>query len=401
MLKKISIDNFKSFINFTFEPKPLNLLIGPNNAGKTNLCQAMRFISLTSMFPVSDAAIYSSNSLKLSNSYFDKPTVDIKIACDLPYKNKLYSFEYFLSINKEPKPVAETGLKYEIASEILKVTGGHFNSVVLLENKYGASKILNEKAYKTNRTIDEQYVPTHISPDNTLLNKLFEFETSSLANHFKKYLGSWTYYDIETSSLRKSEQQPYQFWLNPDGSNLASVLHNLKTTDEATYRKLLDMVQIIDPKLYVINFFIPPGSERIYMSFTGKDGIAFDVTSVSNGTLRYLSLCYVVLSNAIFSTKMPSPLILFEEPENGVYVGYYKELFTKFDPDGKSGQYIFTTHSPYFIDLFDKYLEGVFNMSNEDGRHSEIKSLDTQKIEKLLSEPDFPLGELHFRGMLR
>ena len=48
MLKTFYVDNFKSHINTTYKPGPVNLLIGMNNSGKTNLCQALRFVGLTS-----------------------------------------------------------------------------------------------------------------------------------------------------------------------------------------------------------------------------------------------------------------------------------------------------------------------------------------------------------------
>ena len=45
MLQEFRVDNFKSLINVVFKPREINLLIGRNNSGKTNLCQALRFVS--------------------------------------------------------------------------------------------------------------------------------------------------------------------------------------------------------------------------------------------------------------------------------------------------------------------------------------------------------------------
>lgn len=44
MLSKIHIENFKSLKNVTLELQPVNLLIGPNNSGKTNLLKALEFL---------------------------------------------------------------------------------------------------------------------------------------------------------------------------------------------------------------------------------------------------------------------------------------------------------------------------------------------------------------------
>ena len=45
MLQEFRVDNFKSLINVAFKPQATNLLLGMNNSGKTNLCQALRFVS--------------------------------------------------------------------------------------------------------------------------------------------------------------------------------------------------------------------------------------------------------------------------------------------------------------------------------------------------------------------
>ncbi|MCS6863278.1 MAG: ATP-binding protein, partial [Abditibacteriales bacterium] len=86
-----------------------------------------------------------------------------------------------------------------------------------------------------------------------------------------------------------------------------------------------------------------------------------------------------------------------EEPGNGIYVGLLKRLFECIDLKGSSGQFIFTSHSPYFIDLFDGCLEGVSVMKGSE-THSRLMKPDVEKLRELLGE--FSLGELHFRGMI-
>jgi predicted ATPase len=116
--------------------------------------------------------------------------------------------------------------------------------------------------------------------------------------------------------------------------------------------------------------------------------------SASDGTLRFMALGYIILNNA----RQDNPsLTIIEEPENGLYVRHLKPLFELIEPTGTGGQYIFTSHSPYFIDLFDTNLENVTLM--EDRRtHSALVKPDPARVGKYLEE--MPLGELHFREML-
>lgn len=44
MLKRVSIQNFKSLKDVTLDLQKVNLLIGPNNSGKTNFLKALELI---------------------------------------------------------------------------------------------------------------------------------------------------------------------------------------------------------------------------------------------------------------------------------------------------------------------------------------------------------------------
>ena len=58
MLKRFRVSNFKNLLNVEFPPVGVNLLIGPNNAGKTNLCKALRFLCASSFLSLDQAALW-------------------------------------------------------------------------------------------------------------------------------------------------------------------------------------------------------------------------------------------------------------------------------------------------------------------------------------------------------
>ena len=88
---------------------------------------------------------------------------------------------------------------------------------------------------------------------------------------------------------------------------------------------------------------------------------------------------------------------MIEEPENGVYVGFLKSLLEMTEELESRPQLVFTSHSPYFIDLFDGRLDSIFLMRRGE-HHSSIVQPDPEKIRNRLEK--FPLGEQHFREML-
>jgi len=174
----------------------------------------------------------------------------------------------------------------------------------------------------------------------------------------------------------------------------------LKNTNERYYRQLVEIAHTLEPKLYAINF-LAPTQDQVYMFVEDDKGQRFSVSYVSNGTLRFLALTYVILSTTIKDQnwKPSPPLIIIEEPENGIYVGHLKDLFELIDPTGAGGQYIFTSHAPYFIDLFDAHLENVVVMKRGE-THSQLVKPDPERLKKYLVQKEFPLGELHFRDMI-
>jgi hypothetical protein len=72
-------------------------------------------------------------------------------------------------------------------------------------------------------------------------------------------------------------------------------------------------------------------------------------------------------------------------------------LLEQIDPSGSGGQFIFTSHNPYFIDLFDNNLDGVHLIKS--GKPSSVLAKpDPNKIRSILDQ--MSLGEMHYREML-
>jgi predicted ATPase len=404
MLRSITIDNFKSLINVTYELGALNLVIGENNSGKTNLYQALRFLSLTSRAPLADAAKEAVADLSnLSNVNFNNPTIDFSCICSLPVEEEVHQFDYSLSIEftrpgfvgSPPLPIPMT---LRVQAETLSVSDSHSRPTVLLENRAGTCKVLDELCLSEGEVEDKCYRQLYLGSDRTALHNLYRTEATKRLSVFKSYLERWLYYDLETLRLRGPEAKPFDSVLNSEGSNLASVLYNLNNTNPRALRQLIEIARTLEPKLDAINF-IAPTQDQVFMFVEDDRGHRFPVSNVSNGTLRFLALAYVFVTTMVQNQnwKPSPPLTIIEEPENGIHVGYFKRLFQLLDPSGADGQYIFTSHSPYFIDLFDAHLENVVVMKRSE-THSQLVKPDPEKLQKYLEE--IPLGELHFRDMI-
>jgi len=232
-----------------------------------------------------------------------------------------------------------------------------------------------------------------------MLSRLYDLETNQRSNLFKRYVASWGYYNLDPSQLRSKQARPMESTLESTGANLSSVLYNLHNAKPRIERDLIDSAKLIEPRLQFLSFQ-GPDPEHVYMFLEdGKDN-KFGVDNTSDGTLRYLAICYLLLTTREkIADTGGNPVIMFEEPENGIYVELLRTLFEKIDPSGGAGQFIFTSHSPYFIDLFDKALDGVFLVKGGEAYSTLIKP-DASKLRERIQAGPFSLGDMHFRGLL-
>ncbi len=391
MIKEFRVENFLSWVELPFQPRDINLVIGLNNSGKTNLCNALLFLSCTShrelqkcldemLLPVQGMANFS----------YKKPTTEFLLTATLPFEGEqiTYKYELALAVLRSSMPDA----KLEVQMERLTATGEGFEDVILLENTPDGVRLLHEGEFE--KRLADPYKMTSAPRDTTMLHRLYDRETNRRANHFKQYLSRWQYYSFSQNALRQLDHTPNTFILNPDGSNLASVIWNLKKSDEGSYRTLLRALQLLEPDLDFINFFGGEAEPMVTMWLTYKNGARIPAWRASAGTLRFLALSYV------FFVRPPEgyqPLLIVEEPENGLYVGILKKLLDMLGSEPSSPQVLFTSHSPYFIDLFDDKLQNIF-VTTRDEYRSLLRPIDTAKAKARLSE--YPLGEQHYREML-
>ena len=398
MLREFRVDNFKSLINVSFEPRSANLLIGRNNSGKTNLCQALRFVSGSSVGKLDEAAdVAAGMQFGMTNFALDKSTIDFTVRAELPRGRERLAFEYELTVSPPRPDFGETTVRLE--REILRVDGSAFNDAVLLENVSGQGRLLHEKnpsRYAPPTADVSTYAATTAPTDATMLQRLSDVEANPTANLFKNYLAGWAYYDLAPAALKTPLREPGDVIVRPNGGNLASVLFGLKSADERQYRKLMEVVRQIEPEFDVINFLGSAKKEK-FMFFEDRDRHTLPAPNASSGTLRFLALAYVLLVQPR-TIPSPSPLYVIEEPENGLHVGILKTLFEMADPPPAGPQLVFTSHAPYFIDLFDDRLDGIFLFDRDKG-HTSITRPDPARVKARLE--DFPLGEQHFRDMLR
>lgn len=391
MLEEFYVDNFLSWVNLTYRLTRANLLVGLNNTGKTNLCKALQFIAGTVRHPIDQCAeLIGVPKLGLTNFSLRKDTIDFAVRATLPFEGESAKYEYILKLKAPPAKRPDETIKVDY--EKLVVTCHGFEPVTLMENTADGVKLLHESLHFQGTST--KFVETTVPRETTMLHRLYDQEMSARATVFKRFLNSWQTYSLCQRALRSFKYVPNQFLLDSDGGNLASVVYQLKKSDERRYRKLLECIQQLEPDLEFINFVGGDNEPSISMRFSYRSRIDLPTWNASSGTLKFLGLAYALLVQPHLDFQ---PFVVIEEPENGLYVNLLKKVIDMAEDEKDFLQVLFTSHSPYFIDQFDDKLDSVF-VARRDGFISKLSSIDAEKAKARLK--DQSLGEQHFWELL-
>lgn len=399
MLKRLRLHNFKSFLNFEMDFTRRHLLIGKNNSGKSNLCAAMRFLGATSRLDLGSAA---ANAIpggipEIKNWSYASDTIDFGLECELPFANSRLAFRYDLSLEVVPlvRALAAGEIGLRVAREQLVLDGDGFTEACLLQSDGREARLMHEERS------EEPNGPKTLAPkEATMLSQLYESGTNRRAILFRKFLQSWFYFHLSAEAIRLGWREAdrtgsiyYQ-----DGRHLPNAIFRMKNEDDRRYRRLIERVRThFEPDLEAVNFLVSPDQGVVpFVTLRGRPKASWAV--LSDGTLLALGISQLIeQADALSDGDVgASLLMLIEEPETGLYVPTLKALMEDFEARALSAQVVFTSHSPYFIDLFDRDLESITALKKEGGVTRPRPLLESKERIREYRD-DFSLGELHFK----
>ena len=376
MLKSLKLHNFKTFLNCEVQLSRRHLLLGKNSSGKTNFASALQLLARTSGMTLDQAvSVIPGGVAEISNWGTTSEEVELSCTCELDFEGDLCEFVYQLSLLQSSPTFSDKerpGL--QVRKERLSVTCAGFDNVVLLEND-GREALLTHEQQVTES--ESPHRPRTLAPKNaTMLSKLYELGSNRRAILFRNYLSSWCYYSLSPHAMRYGPVQATQaaVVLEPLGQELSDVIYHLKNQNERRYRRLIEHAKIVEPALEMINFGTSPDQRPLpFLELSGKRQASW--TGLSDGALRTLALGYIIeRASAVSPPEWPtSSLAIIEEPENGLFPGQLRQIFDLFEEWAPTSQFIFTSHSPYFIDMFDNKRDCV-TIFRKTGDRSEASS---------------------------
>ena len=187
----------------------------------------------------------------------------------------------------------------------------------------------------------------------------------------------------EPSNLPKS-------FLTENNSNLIAVLETLLAR-ASTKKPLMKRLQALYPRAKGLKIATYAASRELFLEeYDLSEPIA--AARLSEGTLRYLSLLAILLH------PTPPPLICLEEPELGIHPDLLSNLAELLIEASKRTQLIITTQSDMLLSAFSQ-IPGSVIVCDKDEKGSHLNRLDLEQVEEWRAEGE-TLGGMWARGVL-
>jgi len=363
MFTKLHVENFLSLKNVDIELEKVNVLIGPNASGKSNIAKALKLIAKHAK--EGQPILEGYKELRHLSFNFN-PAVNIWLSLNKTINNKDYVF----------------ALQLKNESYVESIFLG--NEPIIYHD--GALRSVNFKGREIFQVFGEAsyYGKSRFGSVLTALPSDVDVEFHQLASNLKKI----AVHSFAPDSLRFKNSVSEEPFLKYHGDNLARYLLYLYTERRKDFGRVEETLKGMVPEVEEVIPHIEGTEVEIWIKVKGLDE-PLKPHNISDGTLRLLAMITVLYGGA--------SLVVLEEPENCIHP-YLLETFMNLVRDSPS-QVIITTHSPYLLDhVKPEEVQVVW----KEGLETKVKRLSATKemenVKRFLEEGG-TLGEAWYSGI--
>ena len=385
-IRTIRLQNILSYGPDTaeLELEPLNVLIGPNASGKSNLIDALSILQAAPRSlpePIRRGG-GTHEWLWKGLEELGPATVDVTVE----YPKGRMPLRYRLSFT-------EARHRFQLWDEVVeneRAQSGYDDKFFYYRYQQG-QPVLN---ISTNMGKENyRYLQREdVHPERSILSQRrdpdYFPELAYLANQFER-IGLYRQWNLGPDAPYRHPQKADlpQRSLLEDGANLGLVLNNLMNRPPIK-QLLLDRMRTFYP--YITDITTPIIGGTVEVSFHEK-GLQHPVpvARLSDGSLRYLCLL------AVLCHPEPHLVTCIEEPEVGLHPDIIPEVAELLIDASSRSQIIVTTHSDVLIDALTDVPESVIVCEKREAAAS-LRRLDRENLKPWLDR--YRLGELWMSG---
>jgi predicted ATPase len=310
-LEEIEIEGYRSIRQATVQLRGLNVLIGANGAGKSNLLGALRLLGDMARGQLQLHVARRGGAHSLLH-FGRKKTPKLRLSLRFAPAEKHDPTRYDLLLE------AASGDTLVVAEESLAVEEWP------IQNPFAAKTL----AGSLELTISK--VPSGIV--GPYLPGVFHFNDTG-----------------PSAAIKEKHAIDDNHSLRPDGKNLAALLYGLKQRAPRSYREIVESIQAVAP--FFKDFALRPDAVnpkviQLEWEHRSEPDDYFNADSLSDGTLRFICLATLLLQ-----PDKPS-LILLDEPELGLHPAAIIHVAELLRMVSKTTQILVTTQSVTLLEQF-------------------------------------------------
>lgn len=380
LIRKMKVSGLLSFgrEGIDLELKPLNVLIGPNGSGKTNLLETIGLLKASATHlpsPINESGGIKEWLWKGSPPAI-KASVDVVIDSSNPDMPIRHAFE-ILGFNNRVELMDER-IENEHAYNLEQ-------DVYFYYRFQHGDPVINDMSYES-RGLHREFV----SARESILSQMRDPERYPVLEELRlNYQGirlyrNWSFGPWSPLRRMQSAHLPNDV-LTDGGDNLALVLSRTLPYAE---REFVEALRKLFEGINSVFITAEGGNVLLFLKEDGERIIP--ATRLSDGTLHYLCLLAILLD------PDPPPFIAIEEPELGLHpdlIPVVAELLI--DASKKNSQILVTTHSPTLIDALHEHPEYVVVCDKRNGE-SVMERLNSDDLKVWLNE--YSLSDLWISG---
>lgn len=397
MLVRLKVQGFKNLVDVDLRFGPVTCIAGPNGVGKSNIFDAIQFLSALADKTLLEAATNvrqdtsSANAGRIFSRGRSGTIHEIRMEADMIVPRRVQD-----DLEQEAKP-SVTSLRYTVVVRLRDMSHSLVPKLELVEERLDyvrKSAILVELQYAKKRkewlesilegrrtsplistegSAEGAFIKVHedsghqgrsqqrraSSLPRTVLSTINTAENPT-ALAARREMQSWRLLQLEPSRLRTSDEINAPTSIGPDGRHLAATLNRLLNTPGQNAENLRAQISnrlsdLID-EVRDVDVERDEKRELLTVLVSGREGVQFKARDLSDGTLRFLALSVLEADPAW------GGLICMEEPENGIHPtriaamidlleGLAVDTSLPVDDTNPLRQVIFNTHSPDVVGL--------------------------------------------------
>lgn len=378
MITRLEISGFKTFEDFEVDLQPFAALVGPNASGKSNLFDALRFVSLLAKHDIRHAMqglrgepeeLFRRTPEGVANRM--KFAVEVLVPrkgsdafgteYEVPAQRLRYELHLGILMGSDGtprrvqvvrelcRPIAKSEDRDRAFLKSIKINYTRVSPFIRMNEEKNAIEVKQDGRQKHGR-------PVTLSLKEASRTALSTITTAEFPHLYavREALSNISFLEINPQAARLDNDRFDEPRLKPDASNLAAVLARLKEEtgsqerpDGALADIAADLASLI-PSVSRLESLSNVAQRQYAYNVCFTDDLSFSSRVISDGTLRLLALL------TLLNDPERQGTLCFEEPENGVHEGRIPALvqflrqsaIVSENPEIPSFQVLIATHSP-------------------------------------------------------